>query len=258
MQVTWRPVGEAQGVYVSTTCGFFVFRFFQHDCQVISCERCVGCWSWWRGPAMQSLPTRTRERATSLTRVDFMLIFFFCLFFLARPILLRLRSGPRHMPQCGEPTGRSGCVSACANQQQIATLCSLCVSLPLCTINSLLSPLVETTDIPIYFNSSICDCMPSDTATDHTSKTFAADKTGRETKKLKRQGAPRDVLPIPNPSLAQSRPHGQAQAGPHLQGPEWPAARAAKRPTHPSVGHPSTPRGRVFCRHLQCAGGWEA
>ena len=22
-------------------------------------------------------------------------------------------------------------------------------------------------------------------------------------------------------------------------------------------GVPSTPRGRVFCRHLQCAGGWE-
>ena len=54
-QVTRRPVGETQGVY-DLSFFFFLFDVIVRS----SCEQCVGCWSWWRGPATQALPSRTR------------------------------------------------------------------------------------------------------------------------------------------------------------------------------------------------------
>ena len=49
------------------------------------------------------------------------------------------------------------------------------------------------------------------------------------------------------------------QAGPHPPGPEWTAARAAKRPRTLMWGVPPLTRRRAtMCRHLQLQDGWEA
>src|SRR5690242_1058363 len=49
------------------------------------------------------------------------------------------------------------------------------------------------------------------------------------------------------------------QAGPHSPGPEWPAARAAKRPRTRLWGVPPLTRRRArMCRHLQLQDGREA
>ena len=127
-------------------------------------------------------------------------VFFCCLSIVfslvSRPILLRLRSGPLHMPQCGEPTGRSGCVSACANQQQIATntVFAACVHVLVQAVNSLLSLLAERTDTPIHLNISICDCLSPDTANEQQQAGHQRATRQDEGKKSKSGKTPRAIL----------------------------------------------------------------